>query len=100
MSQTVMFITFKLAQGAVVPDFLQAAEKVNREFMSKQKGYISWKQLRDGDNWADMLIWETAQDAQNTMAASESYPGAGKFFAFLDMESVNMKLYTVEKSYQ
>ena len=99
MSQTVMFITFKLAQGAAVPDFLQAAEKVNREFMSKQKGYISWKQLRDGDKWADMIIWETAQDAQNAMAASESNPGAGEFFAFLDMGSVNMQLYTVEREH-
>ena len=99
MQQAVMLINFKLAKGAAVPDFLQAAEKVNREFISKQKGFISWKQLVDGDKWADLITWETMADAHNAMMAAEGSAGNSEFWSFLDMESVNMQFFTVERSY-
>ena len=33
MSNAVIFITFNLVEGASVPDFLLAAEKLNNEYM-------------------------------------------------------------------
>lgn len=99
MPNAVMLITFSLAKGASVPDFLLAAEKVNNEFLSKQKGFISWKQLADGDKWADLITWETMADAQNAMEASGTNAGNHEFFSFLDEESVKINLFSVEKSY-
>ena len=99
MSKTVLFITFKLASGVSKPDFMKTAEKLNNEFISKQKGYISWAQLVDGDTWADMLTWETAEDAQNAMAASESYAPNMEFFALLDGPSIKMNMFTVANEY-
>jgi len=55
MSNAVFYCSFKLKDGASVSDFLSAAEKLNNEYISKQKGYISWKQLVDGDTWADFV---------------------------------------------
>jgi hypothetical protein len=99
MSGAVMFISYKLAKGVSVQDFLHASEKVQREFMSKQKGYISWKLLVDGEVWADALTWETMEDAQNAMAAGGANAANQEFFAFLDQESVKVQIFAVEKSY-
>ena len=99
MSNAVMFISYKLAKDVSAQDFLLASEKVNGDFMSKQKGYISWKVLVDGDMWADLLTWETKEDAQNAMAAGGANANNQKFFALLDPESVKMQIFSVEKSY-
>jgi len=99
MSNAVVFISYKLAKDVSAQDFLLASEKVNNDFMSKQKGYISWKVLVDGDTWADLLIWETKEDAGNAMAAGGANADNQKFFALLDPESVKMQIFTVEKSY-
>jgi len=60
MSNAVFFFSFKLKKDTSVSDFLLAAEKLNNEFISKQKGYISWKQLVDGE-WILSLLkrWMT-----------------------------------------
>ena len=99
MSNAVMFISYKLAKDVSAQDFLLASEKVNNDFMSKQKGYVSWKVLADGDTWADLLTWKTKEDADNAMAAGGADADNQKFFAMLDPESVKMQIFTVEKSY-
>ena len=99
MSNVVMLISYKLATGASIPDFLLALERVQSEFIAKQTGYISWKVLRDGDTWADLLTWESMSDAQNAMAAGETNAANHAFFAFLDQESVKIQMFAVEKSF-
>ncbi|MDR2967783.1 MAG: hypothetical protein LBU74_07530 [Methanobacteriaceae archaeon] len=64
MSNAIWFISYKLVKGASIPDFLLASKKLNNEYMSKQKGYISWKQLVEEETWADLLTWETMDDAK------------------------------------
>ncbi len=102
MANAVLFITFRLAKGASVPDFLSAAETLNKEYISKLKGFISWKQLREGEVWADLLTFETMDDAKKIMEPGEPIPAAEKFYSFLDMEdmeSCKTQLFSVEKSY-
>ena len=99
MPNAVMFITFSLAKGASAEDFFLASEKVHSEFMSKQKGYISWKRLLDGETWADLLTWETMSDAKNAFEASGASAVNHEFFSFIDEASVKVQLFTVEKSY-
>lgn len=99
MANAVMLINFKLADGVSEADFLQTTEKVHNEFMSKQKGYISWRQLLDCSGWADMITWETMDDAKNAISASENDAASGAFFAMLDMESVKIHIYEVKKDY-
>lgn len=49
MSNAIWFISFKLKKGVSVDDFLLASEKCHNEVLSKQKGFISWEVLRDGE---------------------------------------------------
>ena len=65
MSNAVYYVSYKLKKGASVPDFLLAAEKLNNEFISKQKGYVSWKQLLNGKTWLDLCTFETMEDLEN-----------------------------------
>jgi len=99
MSNAVMFISFKLVTGASVPDFLLAAEKLNNEYMSKQKGYISWKQLVDGEMWVDLITWETMDDAKKILEPGSTSASAETFYSFIDMDSCKVQLFSVEKSY-
>jgi len=99
MSNAVWFISYKLVEGASVPDFLIALEKVHDEILSKQKGFISWKVLVDGDTWVDLVTWETPDDAKNAETAGETNPIAHKFYSYIDMESCKNQHFSVEKSY-
>ena len=100
MPNAVWFITYKLVKGASVSDFLLAAEECNNEVLSKNKGFISWKQLRYDDMWADFVTWETMDDAIRA-EKSDGEPNhvAQKFYSFLDFCSLKQQVYTVERSY-
>ncbi|MCL2358460.1 hypothetical protein [Candidatus Bathycorpusculum sp.] len=99
MSNAVLFISFKLVKDASVPDFLSASEKLNNEYMSKQKGFISWKQLVEGEMWVDLLTWETIDDAKNIMEPNCTNTLAETFYSFIDQESVKVHLFSVKKNY-
>lgn len=99
MSNVVLFISFNLVKGASVPDFLQVSEKLNDEYMSKQKGYISWKQLVGSEGWVDLITWETMADAEKVLQPGITSALLEEFYSFIDPESCDVHLYSVEKSY-
>jgi len=97
MSNAVWFISYKLVEGASVSDFLQASKAANDEVLSKQKGYISWTVLAQGDTWVDLCTWETMEDAINAESENgEVHPAAAKFYAFIDYSTLNHQVYSVE----
>ena len=100
MSNAIYFVSFKLKKGASVPDFLQAAKNLNDEFISKQPGYVSWKQMVDGDTWADMCTFETMDDLKHFEKVSGE-PGetALKFYSFINMNSCRGHKFLVERTY-
>jgi len=93
----VWFISYKLVKGVSVKDFLLAQEKCNNEVLSKNKGFISWKVLRDGETWVDLCAWETMEDAKNAESNDgETNPAAQEFYSFIDFDSLNMQVFSVE----
>ena len=100
MQNAVFHCTFKLKEDACVPDFLAAAEKLNNEYISKQPGYISWKQLVGGDVWADAITFETMDDLkkfeENSVNAGDL---AQRFYSFIDLSSCKVNYFTVVRSY-
>jgi len=100
MSNVVWSISYKLVEGASVEDFLLASEKTHDEVLSKQKGFISWKVLADGDTWLDLVTWETMEDALNAENSdSNPDPVALKFYSFIDQSSLKNQVFLLEKSY-
>ncbi len=100
MSKVVMYISFKLIKGKSVPDFLLASEKLNNEYMSKQKGYISWEQLNNGDTWVDFLTFETMEDVKEVENNPNPSDSALKFYSFINMSTCKVQYFTVERSYK
>jgi len=87
-------------EGVSVQDFLLAQEKCSNEVLSRKKGFISWKALRDGDTWVDLCTWETMEDAVNAETDDgEPNPVAQKFYSFIDPNSLKMQIFSVEKKY-
>ena len=101
MSNAVFFNSYKLREGASVPEFLLTVDRLINENISKQKGFISSKVMVEGDTWADYAIFETMEDAQNFVQASGSNPSrlAQEFYSFLDFSTCKSHFFTVEKSY-
>jgi len=100
MSNAIYYVSFKLKKSASVPDFLQAAEKLNNEFISKQKGYISWKQMNDKETWADMITFETVEDLENFKKVSSTPDETAlHFYSFINLPSCKMHSFSVERSY-
>lgn len=101
MSKAVFYCSFKLKEGSSLPDFMLAAENLNNEYISKQKGYISWQQLVDGDAWADFITFETMEDVKKFEAESGNADElAAKFYSFIELDSCKVNYYTIERSYK
>jgi hypothetical protein len=101
MKNAVFYCSTRLKEGASVQDFLVAAEKLNNEYISKQKGYISWKQLVDGEVRADFITFETMEDAKNFVENScNAGELAERFYSFVELDSCTEHLFLIEKNYK
>ena len=102
MSNAVYYVEYKLKKGVSRDGFLQASEKLNSGHLSKQKGYISWKQLYDEthDTWADLCTFETMEDVKNFEENSSNPCELAKnFYSFINLNSCKGHFFTVERSY-
>ena len=100
-SHAVWFFSYKLLKSASVPDFLLALEECHNEVLSKKKGFISWDVLVDGDTWVDVVTWETMEDAVTAESDDgEPDPVAQKFYSFMNFNTLKMRNFSVEKSYE
>ncbi|MCL2557019.1 MAG: hypothetical protein FWE09_00910 [Treponema sp.] len=99
MANVIFFVSYKLKKGASAQDFLLAAEKLNEGYMSKQKGFISWQQVVDGETWADMITFETMADAKRVEENDIPNELALRFYSFINLNSCKTHFFTIEKSY-
>ena len=103
MSNAVYYVEYKLKKDASISDFLQASEKLNNGYISKQKGYISWKQLHNdkNDTWADFCTFETMEDVKNFEANSGNpCELTQNFYSFINLNSCKGHFFSVESSYE
>ena len=104
-SNVVEFVTFKLKEGVTEQQFLNASDELNANFLSLQKGYINRKLIREENIWADIVLWETIDDAMNAMNVAqqsvvvESCPDYFEYFRLMEESSCEIKHLTVVKNY-
>ena len=97
MAHVIFFNSYKLKKGVSVPDFLIAVENLNRNYISKQNGFVSFKLLVDDETWADSTTFKTMEDAKKFAEACEPNEFAEKFYAFLNLNSCRSNFFSVEK---
>ncbi len=100
MTNIVEFVTFKIKKEASTQNFLLASDKFQIEFLDKQKGYISRKLLANEEKWADLVYWETMDDAQNAIKACDKSAVTDEYMSFLDGNTVEFDHFSVEVDYQ
>lgn len=101
MPNVVKYASFGLKDGASVSDFLLASDKFTNGCLSAQKGYISRKLLSYGERWADSIVWETADNAQNAEKTWGENTYAGEYFAFIDeKKGFDFHEFIVEQSHE
>ncbi|MCL2574528.1 MAG: hypothetical protein FWE34_08270 [Defluviitaleaceae bacterium] len=101
MVNGVFYCAYKLKKGVDVAEFLEASKKLNDGHISKQKGYISWKQLNDGDTWADFATFETIEDVKKFEENSaDPCELAQKFYSFINLNSCKQHHFTIERNYE
>ena len=100
MKKAVFYCSYKLKKDISINDYLEASKKLNDGFISKQKGYISWQQLNDGNTWADYISFETMEDVKNFETSS---PNAGKladdFYSFINLNSCKLNYFSIESDF-
>ena len=74
--------------------------EVRREYISKQQGFVSWQQLREGDIWADHIVFETMEDAKKVAECGEPNPFAEEFYSFINLNSCQTHMFSIERSYE
>jgi hypothetical protein len=99
MPNVIFYVSYKLKKGASVEDFLLASKKLNDEYMSKQNGYISWKQGVDGETWVDLITFETMEDAKRVEKSTDPNELAKKFYSFINLMSCKVHFYSIERDY-
>ena len=98
MSNVVFSNTYELKEGASVPDFLLAIEKLIKEHVSKQKGYVSFRLLVENDTWVDSVTFETMGDLNAFLESSRNNKNelSEKFYSFCDFSSGPSNIYSVK----
>ena len=75
---------FQLADGAKEAALLRASEVVQREFLSKQPGFIRRELLRGrGNQWVDLVYWTNMEDAKRAMENAAQSAACGAYFELM-----------------
>lgn len=98
MPHVVLSNAYKLKKGACEREFMLAVEKLSREYITGQPGYISFQLFADGDTWVDATTFETMEDAKRFAEACEPNELADHFYSFLDFDSCKTHYFTVRQS--
>lgn len=101
MTNIVEFPSFTLKEGVSEQDFLLVHEKFNKQFMMKQKGYISHKLLRDGDKWFDLVVWESMESMQEAFSDIYENAAAADYIALINQlgSDEEIPIFSVVKNY-
>ncbi len=87
-------LTFRLADGATIDDFLAADRRVQTEFAYRQAGLLRRTTARADDGaWIVIELWDDAEAADTARSSAESDDAVAAFVALLDAASVVRRRY-------
>lgn len=94
----VEIVRLRPASGVTEAEFLEASDRFEQDYMKHRHGFQKRTLLRgDGGEWAVLVDWDTAEDAEASMDAFPNDPASAPFNAVLDPATFEMKRFTVAK---
>ena len=84
MKRIMEWAPFKLLPGVTEADLLAASEKLQRDFIAKQPGFISRTLVRAADgSYADVVWWQTAEAASEVVHRAAQSQTCAAYFALM-----------------
>ncbi|MFW5331974.1 antibiotic biosynthesis monooxygenase family protein [Hydrogenophaga sp. ZJX-1] len=92
--QVIEVVTFQLKPGVSVAEFAPIDLVVERDHVAKQPGFVSRESAHGAQGeWLVIVHWQSAQDADASMATFEQAPAAASFMSKIDASTMRMKRY-------
>lgn len=76
---------FRLKPGITEPELLAASEMLQRDFLSRQHGFVGRELLRGANGqWADLVSWRDDESANAVMQAVADSPACVAYFQLME----------------
>ena len=98
-SDIISYHSYNLKKDASAQDFLLAMEKLNEEFVIRQKGWVTSKSFFDGKTWADIVVFETQNDLDNFVILCNTNELTKKGSLCMDFSALVSHTFTVERRF-
>ena len=85
-SAIVELVVFKLVAGSDDGAFMSAAQGINPD-LEAMPGFIERRLLRNGDQWADIVYWDSLEEAQSASETILSLDAMKTFETFIEQET-------------
>ena len=93
-TQVIEVASFQLKQGVTPAEFAVVDKAMEREYISKQPGFLSRESAVGPNNeWLVIVHWKSLTDADASMASFEKAAPTAAFMAKLDASTMVMKRY-------
>src|SRR5215470_14261691 len=80
-SNTLEFAAFTKASGLTDAELLSASEAFEREFVTRQPGYLGRILVKKNDTeWADIILWQSRAHADAVIQAALASESCAKWF--------------------
>lgn len=81
-----------IKNGVQETDFIEAAQKVHEEFLSKQPGFIGHDSYKSPEgNWVDLVYWTGEEEANRAAQLVMQSDTCLQWLAMMDEKSLVMK---------
>src|SRR5262245_22966427 len=96
---------FRLRAGADEAALLHASERLQREFLTHQEGFLRRELIKGAErSYVDLVWWESFAVSQAAMKKAASSPACKSYFALMECSagdpSHDVLLYSVTASYR
>lgn len=83
-NHTIEFASFTTAKGVDEETLIAAADALQNEFLSQQKGFVRRDLVRIAEGrWADVIYWENRESVEQAMQYALDNPAALRYFQLM-----------------
>jgi hypothetical protein len=84
MKRIMEWAPFKLREGVAESDLIAASERLQRDFLAKQPGFISRTLVRAADgSYADIVWWASPDSAKDVIGKAGESQACAAYFALM-----------------
>ena len=103
--QVLEWAPFRLREGVDETTLLRASERLQRDFLARQEGFLRRELIKGAEgSYVDLVWWESFAVSQAAMRRAASSPAHQAYLALTDGANGNPRdhvlLYSIEGSYR